>query len=86
MERYFPDLSCVPMIAPTQYVVVKFRFGSKNERTESYGHVSVKWQFDMLIYWGYNVTNSVTSPWRLSQEGIRWAKTENQHLKSKHMD
>ena len=35
--KVFSDPSCVPMIDPTQYVVVKFRFRSKNKRTVSFG-------------------------------------------------
>jgi hypothetical protein len=33
--KVFSDPSCVPMVDPTQYVVVKFRFRSKNKRIVS---------------------------------------------------
>ena len=40
--KVFSDPSCVPRVDPTQYVVVKFRFRSKNKRTVSYSLLNCK--------------------------------------------
>ncbi|MGA9347617.1 MAG: hypothetical protein WBW48_02270, partial [Anaerolineae bacterium] len=44
------DPSCVPIVVPTLYVVVKFRFGSKNKRTMSVNVHIITWGKDLVKF------------------------------------